>query len=261
MKILSKSILKFFYKAMLTGLPITTYNPYSNTPFHSPATICKYSTYVNFKLDYQQYKYVTNFLDKNTNNLQIHNINLEKYRDIDDKNYYLSINMYNCTSPLFNVVTEEKITRCEINTYVVNKNNEYGTLIMDYSSNYLSMDPDHIFKPANKCIFYKEKNNFFYHAENKYFKFDLDLKINENNDNLFFIDENLIKYTDKIFYNNGIYDKLYYDNTLVSAESKIPKIKKIYFEFFNLEFKNPESVFYFNNDLHFVAAIWNNLNE
>ena len=45
---------------------------------------------------------------------------------------------------------EKEITRCELNTYVKDHNGNYGTLIIDYLSNELSMDPLNIFKSKHK---------------------------------------------------------------------------------------------------------------
>ena len=61
--------------------------------------------------------------------------------------------------------------------------------------------------------------------------------------------EKLIKYTDKIFYNNGLYDKLYYDSSLIN--NKIIDLKKfnVKFTFFDLELTDIHSIFYFKEDI------------
>ena len=70
---------------------------------------------------------------------------------------YLSINVYNCSSPIF-FNDNEEITRFEINTYVRKWNSntqsfDYGTVILDYTSNSLSMDPVHLFKQKQDVVF------------------------------------------------------------------------------------------------------------
>lgn len=45
------------------------------------------------------------------------------------KDYYLSLNIYNCSSPIFNTITQEQVTRCEINTYVTDSNKNIGTML------------------------------------------------------------------------------------------------------------------------------------
>jgi len=248
--------LKFFYRALITGLPITTYNSYSGVRFHSPATVLSSSTYVNYKLTSSEFDYLNNHLSKTTNDLEPKKISLDKNEEVED--HYLSINMYNCTSPMFSLVSKSPITRCEINTYVMNKKKEYGTLIMDYSSNYLSIDPDNIFKFPDKTSYTLSGMNQIFKAQNQNFDFFLNYTSGCKDLN-FTINEQLIYFTDKIFYNNGLYDKLYYDTSLVLAKAKIPKIHNISFKFFDLELKKPESIFYFNDNLQFVCSMWDNL--
>ena len=257
--LIQSNILKLFYRALLTGLPFTTYNPLKNSPFHAPMTVCKGSTYVNYKLNENQFNYLRDNLDITTNDLELKSIKLNNYDK--EKDYYVSVNMYNCTSPMFEFMSQHEMTRCEINTYVHNKDNVKGTLIMDYSANLLSMDPDNIFKVASKSKF--KTNNLgdrIFEANSKDIDFFLQYKYNDKKDKRFIMSEDLIKYTDNIYYNNGIIDKLYYDSSLTCANTRIPnKIKNVSFRFRNLELTNPTSIFYFENDVKFVGALWNNL--
>ena len=253
--IFKNRVLKLFYRALITGLPLTTYNSFSDVSFHAPEQIEKYSSYVNYKLTKYQYDYLNTHLLKTTNNLNLKKISISENESTD--NYYLSINMYNCTSPMFSLVSKEPITRCEINTYITNEKNEFGTLIMDYCSNFLSIDPDNIFKLPSETIFKLNKTNIF-KAKNKDFSFFLNYTLSPN-DKDFFINKQLVEFTDKIFYNNGLYDKLFYDTSLTLANTKIPLIHNVSFKFHNLTFTNPESIFYFTNKLNFVCAMWNNL--
>ena len=262
--IFKNNFLKLFYRALITGLPLTTYNSFSDVSFHAPAQIEKFSSYVNYKLTKNEYNYLNEHLLKTTNDLNLKEIKISQ--DEDEKNYYLSINMYNCTSPMFSLVSKDPITRCEINTYVTNKNNEYGTLIMDYCSNFLSIDPDNIFKLPDTTMFSSNKyytflesklNNIF-EARNNNFDFFLNYSLSSNDKN-FTINKQLVEFTDKIFYNNGLYDKLYYDTSLTLAKAKIPMIHNISFKFHDLNFTKPESIFYFTSELNFVCAMWNNL--
>ena len=68
--------------------------------------------------------------------------------------YYLSLNIYNCTSPVF--LNDKVTTRFEINTYV-NDECRKGTLIIDYLSNELSMDPVNIFKRLSSLSYSNDK--------------------------------------------------------------------------------------------------------
>ena len=75
----------------------------------------------------------------------------------------------------------------------------------------------------------------------------------------FRLNRNLIDYTDNIYYNNGICDKLYYDTTLTRADIREIDAYNVSFKFKDLVFSKPESVFYFKNNINFVGSLWNNL--
>ena len=78
-------------------------------------------------------------------------------------------------------------------------------------------------------------------------------------DSQFYMDKDLAKFSDVIFYTNGIYDKLFYDTSLTEALVKIPKIRNLRFDYINLTFSRPDSIFYFKNQINFVGAVWQNL--
>ena len=147
----NNNLLKLFYSAMLTGIPSVTYNPINNNIFHAPVVIKPFSTYINYRLNFEQYTYIKNILDSRSNNLlPIFSNTLQD----ENKDYYLSVNIYNCSSPIFNTITQDEVTRCEINTYVTDSKKNIGTVIMDYCSNYLSMDPVNIFKLPDNISMY-----------------------------------------------------------------------------------------------------------
>ena len=137
------NIWRFVYKAFLSGFPLLTYNPFTMNSFHTSFDVEPYSTYVNYKLENSQINYLNNYLLENTNNLKLEPVIIGKKME---KNYIIRRNIYTCTSPTFHCIKDEPITRCEINTYVKNKNGTIGTLILSYASNMLSMDPIKIFK-------------------------------------------------------------------------------------------------------------------
>jgi len=256
--------LKLFYRALITGLPLTTYNSFSGVSFHSPAKVLLGSTYVNYKLTENEFNYINNHLFKTTDNLKLKQICISQ--DKKNEDYYVSINIYNCTSPMFSIVSDSAVTRCEINTYITNKKNEYGTLIMDYCSNFLSIDPDNIFRLPTFTSYLSNKQyplgdrNEILKAKGKNIDFFINYTASPR-DKDFKISDQLIYFTDKIFYNNGLYDKLYYDTSLILAKTKIPVVHNLSFKFFDLEFSQPESIFYFTNELNFVCAMWNNLDN
>ena len=262
---INNNILKLFYSALLTGLPSICYNPINKNTLHAPFTVNAGSTYINYKLNNDQFNKINNYLSQNTNNLKLKTISIFKNNNKrlntkDSSDYYLSINIYNCTSPIFSFLSKEPVTRCEINTYVINKKKELGTLIIDYTSNILSVDPDNIFKNSCPTKFSKDTNNnilsCFAYSDNIIFEMDYDYN------NIIYnkkINEEMVKFTDKIFYNNGIYDKLYYDTSLIHNNLLVPRYFNINFNFMDIEFDNPDSIFFFKDQLNFLGGMWDNL--
>ena len=261
------NIIKIINSMLITGMPIITNNIFNQNSIHIPVTIKEYSTYVNYRLDNYQYNYINDYINNkkkfdNNDNLNLIKMNMNK-KDIFNNNedYYLSINIYNCTSPLFNIVTEKQVTRCEINTYVKNSKHVAGTLIIDYTSNFLSMDPVNIFKLPEETNFDIKNNIVSLNSKNKNIDFKMKYKLGDySNRKRFYTDKNLHDLSDHIYYSNGIYDKLYYDSTLTSAKTYTPyNIEFLKFTFLGLDFIEPESIFYFYNDIKFVGGIWDNL--
>ena len=126
----------------MTGMPLITYNPLSNVNFHAPFTVNPESLYINYRLTQTQYDIVNGYVKNRNPYFKMEPIRIAGY---DKPEYYLSLNIYNCSSPLF--LNDAGMTRFEINTYVTDGIRK-GTLIMDYMSNALSMDPVNIFKDA-----------------------------------------------------------------------------------------------------------------
>jgi hypothetical protein len=248
--------LKTIYRAFLTGFPILTYNPFTLNSFHTDFTVDRYSTYANYKLNNYQTNYIQNYINNYTDALQLVPIKLDKHSKED---YFISVNIYNCSSPLFHVFNPEHVTRCEINTYVQNKKGENGTLILDYTSNTLSMDPVNLFRYPSESFFKKHKNCLLTFSKNSHHKFSL--KILMNNKLRYDVDNEIHRFSDNIFYKNGIIDKLYYDSSLTDATLYNPKFFSESFVFEDLIFDKPYNIFYFNDSINFAGSIWHNLYE
>ena len=215
------NFLRLIYKSFLFGFPRIVYNPTNDNVFYSSYSVLPYSTYVNFKLNSKEYNYVTEYLMDKEGGLDLEKIKIE---DNENNEYYLSVNMYNCSSPLFDLLGKDIVTRCEINTYVKNELNQTGTLILDYTSNMLSMDPVNVFKKSEICEFTLDENNIISClSKSKSQDFVINYNIS-NIDRYFNVSEELHDYTDNIFYTNGVYDKLYYDRTLIHGITKIPSV-------------------------------------
>ena len=97
------NFLKFFYNALLTGMPSLTYNPFNKNILHSPFNVNEYSTYINYRLNSIQLHKINEFLEKR--NLDLNLAPSTLFKD-NTKDYFLSINIYNCTSPVFDFLTK-----------------------------------------------------------------------------------------------------------------------------------------------------------
>ena len=258
-------LLKFVYRGILTGMPITTYNPITKNNFHAPMTVLPDSTYINFKLNSSQTAYLNDYIQQFNNSLEIIPINIYEY---EKPSNYLSINVYNCSSPLFG--DDKKITRCEINTYVKDKYDNIGTLIIDYTCSDLSMDPVNIFKFKSKTEFYKYDLYHCINCESPDENINLSLNFtgfrclthfkDGDDSSEIKISENLLDYTDNVFYKNGILDKVYYDSTLTRAKLCVPQyVYNLSFVYKDLIFDDIDSIFYFTNKINFVGGMWNNI--
>ena len=251
----NENLLKIFYKTMLLGLPQYIYNPVNNNNFLAPLLVKPYSTYVNFKLDEQQVDYLNKYVNEFSDTLTLVPLKISKY---EFPTYYINVNVYNCSSPI--LMSNENIVRCEINTYVRNRDGTLGTLILDYVSNGISLDPINLFKSANMAKFIKKDGYNIINCRSKNQKITLDLSYSILNSEEFTMSKELIDYTDNIYYKNGIMDKIYYDSSLTRANIKQTNfISNFIFKYRDLEFDNIDSIFYFTDELRFVGSVWDNI--
>lgn len=248
-------LLKFVYRGLLTGMPILTYNPITKNNFLAPMNVNEYSTYVNIKLDTKQSFEIQNYIDTFTDNLSLTKVSIDGNEKASN---YLSLNIYNCTSPVF--LNDNPITRFEINTYVTDKFGNYGTLILDYLSNGLSMDPVNIFKKSNDIQIIKKETLIDINCNSTEENINLNLKFLHSKNKDFKANDQLIDFTDKIYYKNGIYDKIYYDTSLTKAVTKSPTITSNFlFNYLGMNFTSYDSIFYFKDNIDLVGKMWSNL--
>ena len=249
------NFLKLFYKVMMLGLPQYIYNPFSNNNFLAPLSVKPYSTYVNFKLKEDQVDYLNKYIKKYSDKLTLVPLKISKY---EFPSYYINVNIYNCSSPI--LMSDDNIIRCEINTYVKNIDGTLGTLILDYVSDGLSLDPLNLFKKSNRIEFLKENGYNIIQCNSNKQDICLDLSYSTLNSEKFKISKDLIDYTDNIYYKNGIMDKIYYDATLTRASVKETNfISNFVFTYKDLEFDKIDSIFYFEDELKFVGSVWDNI--
>lgn len=248
------NLLKLIYNGLLVTMPPFIANPINKNRIIAPIQLQPYSTYINYRLTPIQAQKISNYISDYTDKLQLVPISISQYQI---PGYYLSINIYNCTSPL--LMENTNIIRCELNTYVKSTDGNYGTLILDYMSSGISMDPINIFKDKNINIKFenRERENKIYCKSNRdNIHLDIEYKFTNRE---FHISDKLITYTDLAYYKNAIADRVYYDSTLVDAKTNYGRLNKYYFKYKNMEFKKPESVFYFKNSIRFIGSVWDNL--
>jgi len=253
----------FIKKILLISIPFITYNPFTNL-LHTPFTIKPYSTYVNFKLNETQKAYLEEYIQSYSENFTLIPV---KMTTLEPPEFFLSVNIYNCTSPVF-ANNNKEVTRCEINTYVKLRD-KIGTIIMDYCSNGLSLDPVELFSLPKHAIFRKEKSHIVSSIENEKIQFALKFgrnhRHNASNNNVSDEDhqqlsESLISATDNIFYKNGVIDKLFYDSSLSKARIEVPdEFSSFKFRYKDLEFTDIHNVFYFTDEIRFICSLWDNL--
>jgi len=252
----NNKFLKFVYNALLTGMPSLMNNPINKNILHAPFSVDEFSTYINYKLNEKQLYAINKFLIEKDNGLTMAPISLLNEQS---KDYYLSINIYNCSSPLFDFISSDSVTRCELNIYVQDDHYNKGTLIIDYESNILSLDPENLFKKPGLANFNKDYEYLNGNVKSSNFILDFSYNWIINTINLNKLSTNLIQYTDKIYYPNGYYDKLFYDSSLIHNSIIEVKDYNIYFKFLNIEFTNVDSIFYFENKIDFVGGLWANI--
>ncbi len=255
MKIINKPFLQFIYSCLLCGVPQYSMNPLNQNRILAELNVKPYSTYINYRLNNNQVNILNNYIKNYSEELNIVPIKLSKY---DYPHYYLSINMYNATSPI--MMTNDNLIRCELNTYVKTNDGILGTLILDYVSNTLSMDPVNVFKSSiDKIEFSNDHEVNKLYVDSKDDEIYLDLKYKLTSDD-FYISKKLVQFTDLAYYKNGVADKVYYDSTLGSADTKYGELLDgSVFKYKGMEFFYPDSVFYFDNSLNFIGSVWNNL--
>ena len=250
------SILKFVYRGLLTGMPILTYNPITKNNFIAPVEISPFSTYLNFKLSEDQTSSLNKYIQTFNKDLEI--VPIKLLNEESESSFYLSANIYNCTAPIMS--NTQEIGRCEINTYIYDKaNNKYATIILDYLSNQISMDPVNVFKPSEEMIYLNDNNNLKSKCFSKKDTIVLDYNFDLSSGKNIKLSDELIKFTDKIYYKNGLYDKIYYDSSLTQPEIIYPDKYQLSFQYRDLNFYDIDSIFYFKNKIQFAGSMWHNL--
>ena len=111
------NLLRFVYRGILTGMPLIAYNPIAKTTLHIPFTIRPQSTYVNYKLNFEQTQGLNEYIHQYDPTMEITPIKMLSKEN--DSYPYLSVNVYNCSSPIF-FNNNQDITRLEVNTYIKN---------------------------------------------------------------------------------------------------------------------------------------------
>ena len=69
--------------------------------FHAPYNVMPYSTYINYELNKNEINYINNYILSEDGGLELKKL---KITENEDEKYYLSVNIYNCSSQLFEVL-------------------------------------------------------------------------------------------------------------------------------------------------------------
>ena len=250
-------ILKTVYKGLLLGVPQILYSPLFNSNLLVPLEVEESSTYINYNLCANEVCTLTNYIHKYNNSLELVPISI---LENEKEDYYLSVNIYNCSSPI--LLTDKSVTRCELNVYVKDYYNNYGTLIIDYITNGQSMDPISLLKLPELekiCKFIKNKDDYRIINVSPIHKLNITANFSTLNIKSCKLNSQLIDYTGNIFYKDGILDKLYYDNSLTNAETYKVENFDVDFNYRNIKKKKPSSIFFFKNKINFVGSMWHNV--
>lgn len=252
-------LLKTLFKTITLTMPNVMYNPLANNRLYVPIDIKPHSTYINFKLNTEQVNNLNHYINSFNESISLVPIRLYENKPA---NYFLSVNIYNSTSPVF--MTDDNIVRCELNTYVMDETGTKGTLILDYMTDGPSMDPISLFKKNEylKKLVFNKNNDDTFNIFCKSYLSDIYLCLNFSTNGVYprKLSADLLEYTDNIFYKNGILDKVYYDNTLINPVIMGVKLKNFKFVYKDMILDDLDSVFYFKNNLNFVGSMWDNLN-
>lgn len=247
-------IFKTFYKFMISGLPLFIYNGFKQNTLYAPFYVDPLSTYINVHVTEEQKKQIESVLKTDFDFQKIKFTENDKHPN----DYLISANIYNCTSPIFDMISKN-VARCEFNAYV-KKFNKLGTLIVDYSSDaIISLDPVKLLHKPIETIFKKENNNIICETYTRHFHIFLNYTVSEN-DKKTKMSQELVDHTEHIFYPNGIYDEIYYNNHFLNSPLHEPVVNNVSVSFFNITFDNVD-VFYYKNPLSFILGLWHNANK
>ncbi len=252
------------YNLAYSSIAALNYNPLNiwNKSFISNFNIEPNSLYINYKLSKEQINEINyNIPDY----LEIIPIKLFRF---GKKKYLISINVYYVSSFLFG---NNLIPRLECNIYVKDKRtNNIGTMIIDYTSPYISFDPINLFKISEKneeFNYHMYDNKIKIKSKNNKFYFEIDTIIKKRK--FINLSTDLIKITDNIYYQNGIIEKLYYDSAFIYNKVYLLNFNK---NFNMLNFIIPgsnselfinkiDSAFLFPQKLTFTCKTWSNRNS
>lgn len=241
---------------MMSGLPLFTYNGFKQNTLYAPFYVDPLSTYINVHVTEEQKKLIESTLKTDFDFKKI------KFTENDKSpsDYLISANIYNGTSPIFDMISKN-VARCEFNAYV-KKFNKLGTLIVDYSSDaVISLDPVKLLHKPIKTIFKKENNNIICETYTQHFHLFLNYTVSENDPQVKMSQE-LVDHTEHIFYSNGIYDEIYYNNPFLNALLYKPVVNNVFVKLFDKTFDHVDvDVFYYKNPLSFILGLWHNANK
>ena len=122
------------------------------------------------------------------------------------------------------------------------------------------MDPLNIIKWKEDLVYNKYDVFNYIECNSKRDRIELNINFTAEYAKKIEINEDLVKYTDRVYYKNGIYDKIYFDSSLTSADLREPYLFTDFkFIYRDLNFTDLHSIFYFKNEIRFIGGMWDNL--
>jgi hypothetical protein len=259
----------WMYNLVFSYISGISYNPFSfnkNVSFSTDFTLQPNSLYVNFKLSDNDRQLIQENLPPNLEIIPMKLITAQPQEE-----YLLSVNIYNVTSVLFN---GKVAPRLEANVYVKDtaKQNRTGTLIIEYVSAIHSFDPVNLYRDPHSHLVYTSENGTFSVSAKTNPKSEKKAHLhfsgtiqNEYDMQTSTLAPELIRATDRVYYQCGIFEKLFYRSSFVySAVNILPTNEPVVFGFKipgtndTLNFSEVYSTFVFPEKIDFVALTWYN---
>lgn len=214
------------------------------------------SLFINFKIKDDKIKdFEKNVLNNKFKLAKCRTLkNGDKDKKDDDINYIISANIYAGN------VAQTEPTRCEYSVYIEDPNfkNNVSMIVVEALSSIPSYDTNDGFIRGCKCKHKRDKKKEYLLSEFDNKKISMKCKTSMKDNNTDHVHSEFVKANDRIYWLNGLYDKIYYDDSFVGAEVVVVNTKDIEIDYHKgdlLEYieEEPESIFFYKKGLKYVV--------